>query len=115
MERTKVTSGKVILETGKYVNIILLKAGTYGVSIRALNNTVEISFESGENKNIRFGVPDRASSSTVYSLFADQWMGSNARYNCNISQAGKVVYDNELYYLRFTGDRPKLLNQNIFL
>ena len=26
---TKVTSGKVILENGKYVNIILLKAGTF--------------------------------------------------------------------------------------
>lgn len=108
---TKVTSGKVVLENGKYVNIILLKAGTFGVCTRALNNNLEISFESGDNKNIRFGVPNSASSGAVYSLFADQWISNNNSYNREISKVGKVVYDNELYYLHFTGDRPKLLIQ----
>src|SRR6187402_2250685 len=53
----KVTSGKVVFENGKYVNIVILKAGTQGVCTMALNNTLEISFETGENKNLRFGVP----------------------------------------------------------
>jgi hypothetical protein len=107
----KVSSGKVIFEDGKYVNIIVLKAGTQGVCTRALNNTLEISFENGENKNIRFGVPEKAGSSTVYSLFADQWLNSYNSYNPNVVQVGKIVYDGEIYYMRFSGERPKLMIQ----
>jgi len=105
----KVSSGKVVIENGKYVNIITLKAGTLGVCTRSLNNALEISFENGENKNIRFTVPERASPGAVYSLFADQWLTSYNTYNPDISQTGKIVYDGELYYMRFTGDRPKLM------
>ncbi|MEO6252485.1 MAG: hypothetical protein ABIO79_04235 [Ferruginibacter sp.] len=107
----KVTSGKVVIENGKYVNIIILKAGTQGVCTVALNNTLEISFENGDNKNLRFGVPEKASSSAVYSLFADQWMNSYNTYNPNVVQTGKIVYDGEVYYMRFSGDRPKLMIQ----
>jgi hypothetical protein len=91
------------------VNIILLKSGTLGVCTRAFNNTLEISFENGDNKNIRFSVPERASSSTAYSLFADEWMNSYNTYNPGVVQTGKIVYDGELYYMRFSGDRPKLM------
>lgn len=105
----KVTSGKIVLENGKYVNIVILKAGTLGVCTRALNNTLDISFENGENKNIRFNVPEKASSNTVYSLFADEWTNSYNTYNPNIVQTGKIVYDGEIYYMRFSGERPKLM------
>lgn len=105
----KVSSGKVVIESGKYVNIILLRAGTLGVCTRALNNTLEISFENGDNKNIRFTVPDKASSGTAYSLFADQWISSYSAYNPEIAQVGKIVYDDEVYSMRFNGERPKLM------
>ena len=105
----KVTSGKVVFENGKYVNIILLKAGTLGVCTQALNNTLDISFENGDNKNIRFNVPERAASSMVYSLFADQWINRYSSYDPNVSQVGKIVYDGDIYFMRFTGDRPKLM------
>lgn len=105
----KVTSGKVVLENGKYLNIVMLRAGTSGVCTRTLNNTMEIAFENGENKNIRFGVPDKAGSNAVYSLFADEWTRSYNTYNPEISQSGKIVYDGEVYYMRFSGDRPKLM------
>ncbi len=107
----KVTSGKVVFENGKYVNIILLKAGTQGVCTQALNNTLEIAFESGDNKNIRFGVPERATSSATYSVFADQWVNSYNTYNPNVVQVGKIVYDGEVYFMRFSGERPKLMIQ----
>ncbi len=107
----KITSGKVVFENGKYVNIILLRAGTLGVCTQALNNSLEISFESGDNKNIRFNVPERAPSGAVYSLFADQWVNSYNTYNPNVSQVGKIVYDGEIYYMRFSGERPKLMIQ----
>jgi len=105
----KVSSGKVVFENGKYVNIIILKAGTFGVCTRTLNNTLEISFENGENKNIRFGVPDKSGTNAVYSLFADEWTRSYNTYNPEISQSGKIVYDGEVYYMRFSGERPKLM------
>ena len=105
----KVSSGKVVFENGKYVNIILLKAGTLGVCTQALNNTLDISFENGENKNLRFSVPDRASANVVYSLFADQWMNRYSSYDPSVAQVGKVVYDGEIYFMRFSGDRPKLM------
>lgn len=107
----KVTSGKVVFEDGKYVNIILLKAGTQGVCTMALNNTLEISFENGDNKNLRFSVPERASSNVTYSLYADQWLNTYSTYNPNVVQVGKVVYDGEVYHMRFSGDRPKLMIQ----
>lgn len=107
----KVTSGKVVFENGKYVNIILLKAGTLGVCTQALNNALDISFENGEDKNIRFTVPDRASAAVVYSLFADQWMNRYSSYDPNVAQVGKIVYDGEIYFMRFSGDRPKLMIQ----
>lgn len=107
----KVTSGKVVYENGKYVNIIQLKAGTKGVCTMALNNTLDISFENGDNKNLRFGVPEKAGSGAVYSLFADQWMNSYSTYNPSVVQVGKIVYDGEIYQMRFSGDRPKLMIQ----
>jgi hypothetical protein len=107
----KVTSGKVVFENGKYVNIILLKAGTQGVCTMALNNTLEISFENGENKNLRFSVPERAGSTAVYSLYADQWMNTYSTYNPSVIQVGKIVYDGEIYHMRFSGERPKLMIQ----
>ena len=105
----KVTSGKVVFENGKYINIILLKAGTLGVCTQALNNALDIAFENGENKNIRFTVPERAASNVVYALFADQWMNRYSSYDPNISQVGKIVYDGDVYFMRFSGDRPKLM------
>lgn len=107
----KVTSGKVVFENGKYVNIVVLRAGTQGVCTMALNNTLEISFENGDNKNLRFGVPEKAGSNAVYSLFADQWTNSYNTYNPNVVQVGKIVYDGEIYYMRFSGERPKLMIQ----
>jgi hypothetical protein len=107
----KVTSGKVVFENGKYVNIVYLKAGTEGVCTMALNNVLEISFENGDNKNIRFAVPERASSAAVYTLFADQWVNSYNAYNPNVVQTGKIVYDGDIYYMRFTGERPRLMIQ----
>lgn len=107
----KVSSGKVVFENGKYVNIVLLRAGTQGVCTMALNNTLEIAFENGDNKNLRFGVPEKAGSNAVYSLFADQWLNSYNTYNPNVVQVGKIVYDGEVYHMRFSGERPKLMIQ----
>ena len=100
----KVSSGKVKIENGKYINVILLKQGTLGVCTQTRRNSLDIAFESGDGKNINFGVPDRSGSNTVYSLYADQWVS-----NYNNPEIGKITYDGQVYYMRFTGARPKLM------
>lgn len=97
----KVTSGKVKFENGKYINIILLKKGTLGVCTGIHKNTLDIAFESGEGKNLTFGVPENVSPSTVYRLFADQWIRDNY-----LSEKGKITYDGQTYYIRHTGTGP---------
>lgn len=101
---TKVSSGKVITENGKYINIILLKAGTQGVCTGINKNTLDVSFESGDSKNIRFSVPERAGAGTVYSLSAEKWLS-----NYNSGEIGKITYDGQVYFMRFEGSRPKLM------
>ena len=100
----KVSSGKIIFENGKYLNIILLKAGTLGVCTQANRNSLDISFENGEDRNINFAVPDRAGPATVYSLSPEKWVNSY-----NSGEIGKITYDGEVYFMRFTGARPKLM------
>ena len=100
----KVNSGKIIFESGKYINIILLKAGTLGVCTRENSNSLDIAFESGDGKDLKFSVPERASSNTVYTLTSDQWVK-----NYNNPEIGKITYDNEVYFMRYAGTRPKLM------
>ncbi|MFT3911936.1 MAG: hypothetical protein QM737_21100 [Ferruginibacter sp.] len=100
----KVSSGKVISENGKYINIILLKAGTPGACTQIHNNSLDIAFESGDNKNITFSVNENAGSNGVYKLSAEKWIS-----NYNSPEIGKITYDGQVYFMRFDGARPKLM------
>ena len=101
---TKVSSGKIIRENGKYLNIILLKAGTPGVCTQINSNSLDIAFENGDGKNIKFAVPGGTNANSIYTLSPDQWIS-----NYNSPQIGKVTYDGQVYFMRFDGDRPKLM------
>lgn len=100
----KVSSGKVIMENGKYLNIILLKAGTLGACTAVHDHSLDIAFENGDGKNISFSVPDRAGANAIYSLSAEKWTS-----NYNSSEIGKITYDGQVYFMRFDGSRPKLM------
>lgn len=100
----KVSSGKIISENGKYLNIILLKAGTPGACTHIGNNSLDIAFESGDDKNINFAVPERAGSNAVYSLAPEKWIS-----NYNSPEIGKITYDGQVYFMRFDGAHPKLM------
>ncbi len=100
----KVKSGKVIIENGKYINLILLKKGTGGVCTYIGNNSLDIAFEAGENKNLKFTSSSRSGSNAVYRLDAEKWMKPY-----NSGEVGKITYDGEVYFMRFSGDRPKLM------
>ena len=99
-----VRSGKVKVENGKYINIILLKKGTQGVCTGKNSNSLDIAFESGETKNLVFGLPSHPFSNNVYSLDAEKWLNPFKG-----PEIGKITYDGDVYFMRFTGARPKLM------
>ena len=99
-----VKSGKVIIENGKYINIIQLKKGTAGVCTNIKSNALDIAFESGDDKSLRFTAARRAGTNAVYSLDADKWLKPY-----KASEVGQVTYDGDIYFIRFSGNRPKLM------
>ena len=99
-----VHSGKVKIENGKYINIILLKQGTLGVCTGENQHSVDIAFESGESKSLVFDLPTRSFNNNVYSLDAEKWL---TPYNS--PEIGKITYDGDVYFMRFSGPRPKLM------
>ena len=104
----KVSSGKVIIENGKYMNIILLKAGTPGACTAVHDHSLDIAFENGDDKNINFSVPGNARSNAIYSLSAEKWIS-----NYNTREIGKITYDGQVYFMRFDGSKPKLMIRKI--
>lgn len=99
-----VRAGKVIIENGKYINIILLKKGTAGVCTGIHKNALDIAFENGDGRNLTFTVSRRAGTGDIYSLDADKWMKPY-----NSAEVGKITYAGEVYFMRFAGTRPKLM------
>ncbi|MGP8215727.1 MAG: hypothetical protein ACLQQ4_09215 [Bacteroidia bacterium] len=100
---TKVTSGQVKFENGKYVHIILLKKFTPGVCTQVHKNSIEISFDMGDGKTLTFGVTAMASPNEIYRLFANEWI------NEDIGRIGKIKYDNETYYIQPGGADARLM------
>jgi hypothetical protein len=98
---TKVTSGKVRLVNGKYVNIIKLKKNTPGICTGFYTGSLNIAFESGDGQYLTFGVPNYTSpgSGNVYQILAQAWINST----------GKVIYQGDTYYIQPGGTEAKLL------
>lgn len=99
-----VKSGKVILENGKYVNLILLKKGTAGVCTGVYKNSLDISFESGESSSLAFAASNGRNANGAYSLDAEKWIKPYGS-----PEVGRVTYDGDVYFMRFSGARPKLM------
>lgn len=77
-----VTSGKVILENGKYTEIIKIKKHTRGKCETHNNNDLSISFEVGQNKNLTFSNKFKNRSSNSYELNPD---------NCKIQKKSSIA------------------------
>jgi hypothetical protein len=103
---TKVTSGKVKFENGKYIHIILLKKFTPGVCTSAADGRLDISFEMGDGKSLMFGVPPGSSQETVYQILANEWI---RRPNAAQREMGKITYDNATYFIQSNGILARLM------
>lgn len=96
---TKVTSGKVKIENGHYVNIITLKKNTPGVCTQVRNNAINVSFENGENKFLTFGKTKYAKSDDPYRILANEW----------VKEYGIINYEGDKYHLQPAGTEASIM------
>ena len=92
------TDGKVIFENGKYINVVLLKKLTPGVCINTYNNKLDVSFETGDGKNLSFGLYNNVGDD-IYRIYADGW----------VNEHGRVRYDGKLYNIQPNSAHAKLM------
>ena len=100
---TKVSSGVIKFEGGKYVHIIMLKRNTPGVCTKINQNSLQISFETGDGKALTFGVTGVSSPNEAYRIFANEWV------NIDGARVGRITYDNQTYYIQAGGEGARLL------
>jgi hypothetical protein len=75
-QKIGVTSGVVRLESGKYVNEVIIPAFTPGVCESTEGDKLMISFEKGNN-NLAFG-PGSGYTFNEYSLYGTEWRNGTA-------------------------------------
>ncbi len=90
---TTVTSGKVKIENGHYVQIITLKKNTPGICTVVKNNIVGISFEAGPNKYLTFGKIKNAKPEDPYRLQINDW----------VKDVGVIDYEGKKYRIQPEG------------
>lgn len=101
-EETKVASGNISVENGEFVEMIILKKKTPGVCESYTPNSLDVSFEQGENRKLRFIL----NPSKNYQVSAIEWK----------NKFGKVSYDTLTYYIKPGGEKAllKVRKEDIF-
>lgn len=94
----EVSSGKIKVEDGKFIHVIVLKKGTPGVCVSSSAKAMNVSFELGDNKTLLFSVPT-SGKSVAYQICADEWANNY----------GKITYDGEIYTLQPAGSAAALM------
>ncbi len=104
-EEVNVVSGKVRLEEGRYIEEVIIKAGTPGVFMEKNEKVLFISFEEGSSKVIPFmKINSRSSGNApIYQLASLEW-----KTNSSGRKLGVINYDNNKYSV-VSGDRSRLL------
>jgi len=92
-----VNSGKLKIEGGKTINIIILKKNTPGACTKVDGDTLFISFENGQNKELKF-VTLNGSVKDPYALFS---LPGDEKHR-------SIIYDNNLFFIN-PNITPKLM------
>ena len=105
----KVSSGKVKFENGKYIHIIFLKKYTPGICTKVSKNSIDVSFEAGEGKNLSFETISEfdTQSDETYKIVPDEPLNNRTSF-----AYFKIKYDGYIYMMKAgdTGDAlPKLM------
>lgn len=117
---TKVASGEVKTDQGKYIEEIIIEDGTKGICDSVGEEELYIRFEPGKGKVLRFARDN--SVDDHYVLQAKEWdreeiddenipfTEENTNY-ASVSETqftGKVEYGGEIYYTKNYEEKPKL-------
>jgi len=82
---TQIARGQIKFENGQYIEEIVIPKGTPGVAVGQGKDYIDVSFESGENKQLRF----KCNPDGFYQITALAWKDNY----------GSVKYDTTVYYL----------------
>ncbi|MDA3944768.1 MAG: hypothetical protein PF694_14640 [Bacteroidetes bacterium] len=101
-EETKLASGTINFENGRYIEIIQIKKETPGICEQVEPKSLDITFEAGDNRRLKFVMNPRKN----YQISALEWR----------DRLGKVNYDTLTYYIKPGGEKAllKVKNDKIF-
>lgn len=101
-EETKLASGAINFENGKFIEIIQIKKETPGIVENAEPKSLDIAFEAGDNRFLKFVLNNEMH----YQISALEWR----------DRFGKVNYDTLTYYIKPGGEKAllKVKNDKIF-
>lgn len=101
-EETKIASGTISVENGKYIEIIQIKKETPGICENAERSSLDISFEAGDDRFLKFVL----NGGMHYQISAIEWR----------DRMGRVNYDTLTYYIKPGGEKAmlKVKNDKIF-
>ena len=99
---TKVARGKINLENGQYVENIIIPKNTPGVAVSEGNEYINVAFEDGANRFLRFV----KNSDNEYQISASKWSDGY----------GKIKYDTLNYYIEPKSSKAllKVIKDNNF-
>ncbi|MBS4059588.1 MAG: hypothetical protein KG029_04260 [Bacteroidetes bacterium] len=93
-EDTKVAAGKISFENGQYVERIIIKKRTPGVCEFYDESAIDVSFEQGENRQLKFVLNPKLH----YQVSALEW---ERKY-------GRISYDTTSYFILPGGEKAML-------
>lgn len=101
-DETKIARGEIKLENGQYIEEIIIPKNTPGVAVDYSNNRVDIAFEQGFNRDLKFVLNEE----NLYQITALSWQ----------DDYGRIKYDTLIYFMEPGGDEAllKVKKDNIY-
>jgi len=92
---TKIARGELSYKNGQYLEEIIIPKNTPGVAVSENNNVLNVAFEDGKNRSLKFVLNEK----DRYQISASSWQNNY----------GKVIYDTLVYYIEPRSDKAMLL------
>lgn len=101
-DETKIARGEIKFENGQYIEEIIIPKNTQGVAIDNKKNRIDVAFERGFNRDLKFVLNDE----NLYQITALSWD----------NDYGKIKYDTLVYFMEPGGDKAllKVKKDNIY-
>jgi len=99
-----VKGGSITFVNGVKKELIVLKAHTPGICTQTGDNTLTVSFDMGDGRELHFGKPANSTDNTPYTIFADKW----------VKNYGEITYDGKRFYIQpGSADARLMIQRNV--